>query len=349
VGYLQFDIDTATEPPPNIQYVLADNNRWYTPYQDGENWVFDGTDWVIGTDIGGGSNSKSVKPSFDQNCVLVPRNAKGTITQRYCAVEKKLDGQLMTKFIPNMCKPGTGPAIAASCAAATFPAGSSAFDLTASVTSTIKATYDGMFETWVSDGSWGGYCTKEWDSTTYSCGSDKGTLLDFIKWNQFPNIQTRGDSCNTPFSIKSYNETTKKGQINWGSNPNLGCGGNYQFNASSVLETSDFEVVQVGGTDVLIVPTPAIFKVNNPSQDAPYLTFTVLKGSKGIKGVWSGSYYPVNFKQSIPFTGDPATNTQIINTVMFDAILKQKGITPYPYKKPSSSGTYNGKTSTDPN
>ena len=350
VGYLQFDIDTATEPPPNIQYVLADNNKWYVPYQDGESWIFDGTEWVIGTDIGGGSGSKSVKPSFDQNCVIVPKNAKGTITQRYCAVEKKLDGQLMTQFIPNMCKPGAGPAIASSCATATFPAGSSAYDLTATITSTIAGTYNGMFDTWVhSDGSWGGYCTKEWDSTTYSCGSDKGTLLDFIKWNQFPNIQSRGDSCNTPFSIKKYDETTKKGEIYWGSNPNLGCSGNYQFNVSKVVETSEFEVVRIGGTDVLIVPAPAIYRANNPSQTAPYLTFTALKNRAGVTGIWSGAYYPVNFKESIPFTGDPATNTQIINTVMFDAILKQKGITPYPYKSPSSSGKYNGTTSTNPN
>jgi hypothetical protein len=36
---------------------------------------------------------------------------------------------------------------------------------------------------------------------------------------------------------------------------------------------------------------------------------------------------------------------------MFDAILKQQGLTPYPYKGKSSSGTWNGSyvPSTDPN
>lgn len=184
---------------------------------------------------------------------------------------------------------------------------------------------------------------------TNSCSSDKGTVSDFIKWTKFPNIQSRGDACNTPFSVQSYDETTKKGVMNWGSNPNLGCSGNYQFNSSNVVETSEFEVVRIGGTDVLITPAPAIYRANNPSQTAPYLTFTALKNKAGVTGIWSGAYFPVNFKESIPFTGDPSTNTQIINTVMFDAILKQKGISAYPYKNPSSSGKYNGTTSTNPN
>lgn len=162
-------------------------------------------------------------------------------------------------------------------------------------------------------------------------------------------MQFIGDGCNIPFNIKSYNESTKKGVINWASNTNEGCTGNFTMTDANVAATSEFEVIKAAGKDVLIVPTPAIYRARNPSSDKPDIIFAVQKSSTGKTGVWNGGYYPVDFKQSIPFTGDPATNTQVMNTVMFDAILKQKGITPYPYKGASSSGKYNGTTSTNPN
>jgi hypothetical protein len=349
VGYLQFDISTATAPPPNIEYVLANNNKWYAPYQDGEEWTFDGPSWVIGSDIGS-SASTPTKPVFDQNCIIVAKNAKGTVSQRYCAIEKKLDGQLMTKYIPSMCT--NGPAIASTCAAATFPTGSSAYDLTATTIATLDGAYNGLFTLWANiDNTWEGYCTKAWDNVNSKCTSKTGTLIDFINLTKLPNVQWMGDSCNTPFAIQSYSASTKKGVIAWGSNPTLGCSGNYQFNADKIVETSNFEVISLAGKDVMIVPTPAIYRVNNPSSDAPYRIFAVQTSTTGVTGVWGGSYFPTKFKESIPFTGDPATNTQIISTVMFDAILKQKGIAAYPYKGKSSSGKWNGSAvpSIDPN
>ena len=351
-SYLQFDINTATAPPPNIEYVLANNNKWYVPYQDGENWTFDDSSWVVESDIAS-NGARLVKPTFDQNCVIVPKNDAGTVSQRYCAVEKKLDGQLMAKFIANLCNSSSSPAVASGCSTATFPTGSSAYDLTSATTASLTSTsYNGLFELWANiDGTWNGYCTKQWDNVSQSCTSSTGTVADFIKWATFPNNQWTGNSCNTPFAFQSYDPGTKKGVIAWGSNPDLGCSGNYQFTSAQVKETGNFEVITLGGKDVLIVPTPAIYRVNNPSENKPYIIFAALKSSKGVYGVWDGAYYPSNFKESIPFTGDPAINTQIMNTVMFDAILQQKGITPYPYAGKSSSGTWNGSwiPSTSPN
>lgn len=340
VSYLQFDLSTATKPPPDIQFVLASNNNWYVPYKDGENWTFDGTSWILETDVGS-SNAVSTKPTFDQNCIIIPKNAKGTVSQRYCAVEKKLDGQLMTKFIPSMCT--SGPAIASTCSTATFPTGSSAYDLTATTTASLGGTYNGLFELWTNtDGTWNGFCTKQWDTVNQTCTSSSGTLTDFIRYASFPNNQWTGNSCNTPFAFQSYDPFARTGVIAWGSNPTLGCGGNYQFTSAKVVETGNFKIVTLAGKDVLIVPTAAIYRANNPANDEPYMIFAVHTSSTGVTGVWNGSYYPVDFKQSIPFTGDPATNAQIMNTVMFDAILKQKGVTPYPYAGKSSSGKWNG-------
>ncbi len=345
VGYLQFDASTDSAPP-QIELILANNNKWYMPYRDGEDMTFDGTNWVQASDIGS-VGSKNAKPSFEANCVIVPKNDAGTVSQRYCATEKKLDGQLMTKFIPSMCS--SGQAVLSSCSSATFPSGSSAYDLTSTTIANLPGKYNGLFSLWTNiDGTWNGFCTKDYDQVSQSCTSPTGTLLDFINWSMKPfNQQSIGDSCNTPFRVKSYQPSSKTGVIEWGSNSS-GCSGNYQF---SKVESSNFEVITLGGNDVLITPSPAILRSNNASQNAPYQIIAKVTSRTKVTGVWHGDFYPTNFKESIPFTGDPATNTQIINSVMFDAILKQKGITPYPYKGKSSSGTWNGSyvPSTNPN
>lgn len=119
-----------------------------------------------------------------------------------------------------------------------------------------------------------------------------------------------------------------------------GCTGTVDPSTFKVLETSEFEVIIVGGKDVLITPTPATLRANNPSDNDPYRIFAVHEKENGVRGVWSGAYHPVNFKNSIPFTGDIKRNSQIMNRTSFDAIAKQVGYTPYPYEGASSSGTY---------
>jgi hypothetical protein len=148
-------------------------------------------------------------------------------------------------------------------------------------------------------------------------------------------MQFTGDGCNTPFKILSYNTSIKKGQIQWGSRTNDCNIGSYQFEA---VETSDFEVITAAGKDILIVPTPATYRARNTSSDQPYLIFARQTSSNNVTGIWNGSYYPVGFKGSIPFTGDPATNSQIVSPALFNAVLIQQGITAYPYTGNSSSG-----------
>jgi len=345
VGYLQFDLATATEAPPNIEYVLVGNN-WYVPFNNSDNYTFDGTAWTKESDIGS-SSAQSTKPVFDQNCVIVAKNTSGTVTQRYCAVQKNLSSQLMKTFIPSLCD--NGPAVANNCTTATFPDGSYAYDLTASTASTYTGVtaggvaYNGLFELWVTnDGSWNGLCTGSGNP----CTSNSGTLFDFINWAK-TGVQSIGNSCNVPFKIRSYDATAKTGVIDWDSNQNGGCSNSYNSNNFQSVESSSFNVMTVGGKDVLIVPSPAIYRANNPSSNEPFMIFasqTTGSGGSAVTGIWHGAYFPVGFKESIPFTGDPATNTQVINTVMFDAILKIKGIKAYPYTGASSSGTYNGHT-----
>lgn len=338
-AYIQFD--EATKVLNEKRYVLGNNNKWFDEYQGGVSWTYDGSEWVVSAD---NPNVTAALPTFDQNCVLFPHNAKGTVTQRFCAVEKKLDGKLIKDFIPSLCESGFTN-LSAACATATFPSGSSAYDLTMTVSSTLPGKYNGIFELWISneDNGWGGYCTAPY-SDGNNCVKPNATIFDFISRTQ-EQVQFTGYSCNTPFRIQSYDAANKKGKIQWGSQLK-GCEAPDPF---SVLETSDFEVIRAGNKDIFIVPTPVTYRANNPSNDNPFMIFAPLPSSTGEIGIWNGSYYPVGFKTSIPFTGDPATNTQILSTTMFDAILKIQGITPFPYNAKSSSGKPTGRFSNDPN
>jgi hypothetical protein len=328
--------DAAANVDIMKRYVLV-GNRWFLPFENGEDWTFDGTNWVLSLNVSNSAPNANpnARPIFEQNCVSFPENPSGTVLRKYCAVEKKLDGQLMTKLIPGMCTrtyTGVGPQILSTCTTATFPTGSSGYDLTSTTVSKLTGTYNGLFKLWArKDNSWSGYGT--------GANQSSGTIFDFIEYTK-TNMQFIGSGCNTPFKILSYNTSTKEGKVQWGSRTNdCNTAGSYQFQA---VETSDFKVIAAGGKDIFIVPTPATFRARNSSSDQPYLIFARQTSSNNVSGIWSGAYYPVNFKGSIPFTGDPATNSQIVSPTLFNAVLIQQGITPYPYTGQSSSGTYTG-------
>jgi hypothetical protein len=329
--------------PPYKQLVyLQTENKWFDVYEGGSNWTFNGNGWekMPGQ---GEALPDSLQPTYEQNCVIVPENRARTVNSRYCAVQKDLSNRRIADFIQGV-QTNQGmqsycygnPRKLSSCENAVFPAGSYGYDLTQSTESTISGPYPGRFQVWVSNDNWTGYCTR---LNAQSCASNDATIFDFIEWSSAGsgnnyNYQFIGDSCNTPFRIASYNPTARTGTINWSRN-NGSCN---SPNVSSTVETSNFEVINAGGKDVFIVPTPAIFRANNPSSNEPFRIFTVLTKDNGITGVWSGSYYPVNFKNSIPFTGDIQTNSQIMNRAAFDEILRQIGYDPYPYTGRSSSG-----------
>ena len=323
--------------PPYKQLVYL-QDKWFDRYEGSSDWTFNGTGWekLPGQ---GEALPESMQPTYSENCVLVPDNRLRTVNSRYCAVQKELSNRKIADFIPGYCE--GNPKKLSTCESATFPAGSFAYDLTQSTQSTLGGAYPGRFKLWVSNDGWKGYCTKD---NAQDCVSNEATIFDFISWTTVRagyayNHQYIGNSCNTPFRVASYNSATRKGVINWSYNPG-GCTNAADPSTFKILETSEFEVISAGGKEILITPTPATLRANNPSDNAPYRIFAVQENDNGIKGVWSGEYYPVDFKNSIPFTGDIKINSQIMNKTSFDAILKQMGFTPYPYESPSSSGTY---------
>ena len=315
-SFIQFDISNLPVAKPDFERVLVENS-WFKKYQSNENWTFDGENWVLATYVG----SSQFKPTIAENCINIPMNEKGTISKLYCAKEKDLSGKSIATFIPNLCKDGEKQ-ISACSGEAPFPSNSKAYDLTQTTISSLSGDYNGYFELWLSIGEndWKGYCTSS------NCNTS-GSVFDFIEYTK-TQPQWRGNNCNTPFKVKSFDATKNTGVLVWGTNT-VGCSG--ATSNFSVQESTNFVVIKKGGKDILIAETAALFRRNNPGSNENYTIFASLKTSTGITGIWSGTYDPVNIKNSIPFTGDPYLNSQILNRAAFDAILAQKKITPFPY------------------
>jgi len=320
--------------PPYQQRVHI-NGRWYDTYEGGSDWTYNGKAWenIPGQGI---SLPDALQPTYAGNCVLIPDNSTKTVTSRYCATQKNVSNRTISELIPGICDDVSSTA----CKATKFPDGSFVYDLSQSVQSTLTDKYPGRFRLWTSDDGWKGYCTT---SNAQDCQRDGATIEDFINWTSVSagnqNRQFIGDSCNTAFRVASYDTATRKGTINWSTNKGT-CSNVDDDSIAVVLETSNFEVITAGGKDVFIVPTPATYYANNPSSDSPFRIFATQKNKDGFTGVWSGSYYPPDFKNTMAFTGDIGISSQFMNRTTFDAILKLIGFTAYAYEGNSSSGPY---------
>ena len=119
----------------------------------------------------------------------------------------------------------------------------------------------------------------------------------------------------------------KTGTIKWGTNTSKnGCNGS---KVDSYTETTNFEIITVGGKELIKLETSNLFRANN-GENRAYTIFGYQQGTKQ-SGIWNGEFSPASFKQSIKFSGDPKIGPQVISPVILDAILKQQGQTPYPY------------------
>lgn len=318
--------------PPYQQRVYI-NGKWFDTYEGGSDWTYNGKTWenIPGQGI---VLPDSLQPTYAGNCVLIPENSANTVTSRYCATQKNVSNRTIAEMIPGICDDVSSSA----CKSAKFPEGSFVYDLSQSVQSTLTDKYPGRFRLWTSDDGWKGYCTT---SNAQDCQRDGATIEDFINWTRASsrNRQFIGDSCNTAFKVASYDTATRKGTVNWSTNKGT-CSNMDENSMAVVLETSNFEVITAGGKDIFIVPTPATYYANNPSSDEPYRIFATQKNGDGFTGVWSGAYYPTDFKNTMAFNGDIAISSQFMNRTTFDAILKLVGYAPYPYDGSSSSGPY---------
>ena len=304
--WIQFDLATATGFGSDTQLVLV-NDKWYKRFKDSESVSFDGKNWVPSE----GSNQG--KPSISGNCVEIPKTKTGSVSELACATSKDLTGKKITDFLPNLCNDGSKTIIGCD-PNATFPIGSFAYDFT------ISAKQD-SYTLWPNTGSWTGYGTG-------GTNDIYGFIAELKKYPEWI-----GGGCNTGFMVSSYDEKVvpkaTTGKVKWGTNTsNSGCN---NARAQAYTETTNFEIVTIGGKELIKLETSNLFRSNDNSNLA-YTLFGFHKGSVN-SGVWGGEFKPANFKDVIKFTGDPNLGPQVVSPILADSVLKQKKMTAYPYPK----------------
>jgi len=307
IEWIKFDIATATSFWSDTQRVLV-NKQWYKLFRDNEEVVFDGKDWVAG------GNANQGKPIIAGNCVEIPKTKTGSVSELACATSKDLSGKKMTDILPNLCIEDS-KTVAGCDANATFPTGSIAYDFTLSAKQNTYTLYPSI-------GTWTGY-------NTGGTNDIYGFIAELKKYPQW-----QGGGCSTGFMVASYDEKASpkatKGTVKWGTNTsNKGCSN--AAVANGYKETTNFEIITVGGKELIKLETSNLYRENN-NDSKSYMVFGFHKGTVN-SGIWSGEFQPENFKQVIKFSGDPSTGPQVVSPILLDSVLKQKGLTAYPYPK----------------
>ncbi len=313
VEYIKIDLAALSAPFNGYSYRKINvNNKWETPYISSESWIFDGANWVLGSDL------TAAKPVASGNCVNLFKDAAGKVVETYCATSKNLSNKKITDFIPNICSNGAGGVISGCDNNSVFPLNSFAYDLTMSTSNDEYYIYANID---AANGGWGGYQTTPPNSSK---------IEDFIAYTKV-NEQYKGGNCNTAFLVKSYDAVNKIGIMGWASTGSINCSG---INAASLvykaIDDTNFSVVNIGGKDILKLEVSSVYRINNPGDNSIYTIFGYQSGTKH-NGIWNGNFNGANYKKSIPFNGNIDINTQIVSPVLFDAYLKMKGLTAYPY------------------
>jgi hypothetical protein len=302
--WMQFDVATATEPPPLYRkvYLPGVGRQWFTQWEESEadiSHYFVNGEWFVGAgEIG------QTKPFFEANCVVVPYKDGIKAGTRFCAVARDVSGKPIKDFVSSV----TSNAL--------FPQGSLGYDLTFSTT-------DDTYEFW-SDTAWSGY------QYTGKDGGQAPSIAAFIETTS-AQAQWTGANCSVGFRFRSYNSATKTGVMQWAAN-NSGRGCNNATADFSTAESTRFTVVTVGGRDVLRSPYANVYRSQNPGDGASgQIAFAVVTNLNDRLGVFGGEYRTVGQATTIAFTGNIDASFQVANKTLFDAAMAALDITPFPY------------------
>jgi hypothetical protein len=317
VEHIKYDSSAGGSPFGN-EKVLSDSDNgsslvWKKQYDwPDDDYYFDGKSWLRKTDGG-----ESI--SFEDNCVIFSDLGKSSsVSEKFCGVKKDLVGKKITDFVPDLCSyrddEGNEDAAAklrkASCNTdATFPAGSFGVDLTRTVSADSYRIYG-------SD-SWEGY---------------EPSLEEFLVVGS---NHWLGEGCNTYFGVtevtKGSSGKVVSGKFGWArNNSEEGC---TNAERNDFTETTAFEVVQVGDKSIVKVVRSNVYRKANPGDREPFTIFGEVANTNGVVGVFEGDMTPAKTKITIPFTGDPSRNFQVLTPQAFDAIINEMGIPAFPYSE----------------
>jgi hypothetical protein len=277
-----------------------------------QGWFSEESDYVLKDD-------KLVQLSDDADGTL-EGNCVVFYEENFCFVRKDLSGKRVGDVIPDICDNGDGTMVAGCDPDALLPDDAYAYDVQLSVPENPQ--YGGMYSI---------YGSETWDGYVYT-GSEQ-TIAQLIAQVSNANTASVGENCNTGFRVASYDPDTNTGKMEWGSNKDGGCGaGADAFAIEENIETTSFEVLTFGKTEILRAKSPLVYLANNPDEREPYLAFAAVAGADGEIGVYSGSFTPSGTKIDFPFTGGVGESTIFASRTLVDFVFEQEGIPAFPYE-----------------
>lgn len=299
ISYLKGDIATSTGTEKNMVLV---GNSWFKRYQDGTNYFLTTNGWVI--------EDVNAPGQPDGDCMSIKQTAYGP-NQQICLTKFDYSGKKVSDLISDPCKDNNGNTITGCDVNTVFPASTYAYRLN-------MAYAQEAYKMWVST-AWNGYGDGL---------NPKQTTLDgwvkFVKENKIGN--TTGNSCNTAYTITTYDATAQTGTIAFADMSKYKDCDEVWKNMSSAkyTETQKFAFKKVNGETVMTYQSPLIYAKNNPSDSSSFANrmFGTYNGK-----IFDGEYWPTNIKYVIGLDGA----TKIGNKNLLDTYLKMVGAPAFPY------------------
>ena len=293
----------------------------FRPYDEGtDRWVSIelGEDYFLGPEgvWSLASENEGAGTKLEKNCATFYDDGI-TASREYCFIRKDLSGKRIGDVIPDLCSDGDDDSAVTGCDPdLAAPEGSFVYD---AVYSAVENGLGGYYELWFD--SWCGYvCNDEYEET----------ISGFIEYHQVPfNHSSRGDDCNSPFRVKSYNDDSKTGIFEWTSRQG-GCNSDWNWEEDAVVEESVFSVVTIANEEIIKTPTPRLVRANNPGEYGSSLTFGMAKNTQGVIGIFGGRFYSAGTKISLPFNGS-VDYTIFASRVLVDFVFGQTGTPEFPY------------------
>jgi len=307
------DITSASEDKVAMLVYDGPSADTWVPLQFGEDYVLD-TDgsWAKPSDIEN-SGTKIV-----DNCAIFYDNGTEA-SNEFCFVRKDISGKPLSDIVQDICTddgvvmPGCDPD-------AEIPEGSYVYDATMT---TPENAYGGVYQVYAHTDGWLGYVSSSGEQTI------QGFISEYLSQNR---VGYRGESCNTAFRVKSYDAQTKSGVFEWTDSSSAnGCNG-FSWTESAVVETSAFDVVEIGEKELIKSKTPMVLRGNNPDETAPYLIFAETPNGQGQNGIYSGDFNVSGTKISRPFTGDLDFGV-FASKIFVDFVFEQSSIPAFPYDR----------------
>lgn len=270
---------------------------WFEKFEyDGLVTYSDGINWVEVSE----SDWDAAPFTFNGNCVY--RHGR-----EHCGVAHDLSGKRLGDFAV-LCRDELGNSISSCKLDDQFPLGSFGYDIS------TRATTD-YYDFHVSD--WIGFRDNNGNPVT-----DLTSFIDLLK------TSARSLDCNFMFSIDTYDLNSGLGQIKWeykaGTCSNLG--------AVAATEKTNFKVTDLAGKKLMIIDIPTIWRDKGPDWYDPgcKISFAIVRNANLQNGLHDGEYCPANVKSVTPLISGKNIN---INKTLLDFILKERGMTPFPYNQ----------------